>query len=125
MATNPDKIDQPDPANGNSDPGKETTVNKKGIFSRIIEEPLKDVIIAILKHQPKNDADCKEQQNSVRIALMGQTVKEIAGKVAKIFIVSFVTAMIVSIAPYIPGIIGDVIAILIQYNLIGSQVPVP
>jgi hypothetical protein len=99
-------------------PNSETTIGKKGIWKKISEEPLRDVIVAILKHPPRNDADCKEQQTSVRFALNGQTAKEIAGKVAKIFMVSFITAMIVSIAPYLPGIMAEFMAILIKYQLI-------
>lgn len=99
-------------------PGVSAGVDKKGLWKKISQEPLKDVILAILRHPPKNDQDCKEQQASVRFALGSQSAKEITGKITRIFIVTAITAMIIAIAPTLPGIIGEITVLMIKYGLI-------
>jgi len=121
MSVDPeDKAETPPDSAG--DPGSESKLDKKGWFKKINAEPIKDVILAILRHPPKDDKDCAEQQSSVRYALAAhnikESIKELAGKIAKVFIVSFITAMIIAIAPDLPGILSEITQILIKYNLI-------
>jgi len=96
----------------------EISIDKKGIKKRLEIEPLGDVISAILRHPPKDEKECKEQQLSVRYAISTDKAEKIVGKITKVFIVSAITVMIASIAPFLGGILGEILATLLKYQLI-------